>query len=629
MLVLLFVPCIALYAQTERGMGAVVGDFRYTFGSDDGVSCDGFVRKGVKCHTIEIPDYIVYNGKVYTVTEISSYAFNAEKNCTMFQEIHFPQNLKKIGDHAFSQHMVGNKNDDFLACDKIELPETLEEIGEGAFAFGNYKHVYIPGSVKKIGYGAFAYCNALESFEVNNNSEYSTIRPSGYNILMQNSTDRILQVCGKSSSNSSIDIGHNIESLAFTGCKNLKRVNFVWNTEYVGEYAFYDCTSLEEIDFSGNNADDIVFGNTSLKKSSFYVEGVYTHGEYYQPKNILADFFGDIKTLKSIKFNNKQLPSNVLCKDGVFYMIEQQANSKQNVAKVLYVLPAVAKETMYFQSVGNEETTYDIRGAKYAAFGNQTKDVYFESPNDYLSDKIIDVDYDSRNNNEIWKTLTIHVPYKFSSDAPNLKWFYDDSFNTPYKTIFFEHPYVIPQGMKGAVVSGVEDLLLNVDYQYAPGEIVPANTGLLLKKDEDATWSSYRMDVLGDDVQAKSVAGLNYLRGYAEPYLGSCKIEEKPGELYYMLSYDKNHERIGFFWGDENGGSFYTSANRAYLALPSAMAASMMVFNLDDNSVTGIESAELDTQKNDGVYSLDGRKMQGGKLNPGLYIVNGKKVMVK
>ena len=54
-----------------------------------------------------------------------------------------------------------------------------------------------------------------------------------------------------------------------------------------------------------------------------------------------------------------------------------------------------------------------------------------------------------------------------------------------------------------------------------------------------------------------------------------------------------------------------------------------------DGDVTGINSIENGKQKNDDVwYDLQGRRigqgsMANGQLKPGLYIVNGKKVIIK
>ena len=60
--------------------------------------------------------------------------------------------VKIIGDHAFS-------GAPFV---RIDLPDTLEEIGENAFSFTKAESFRVPGSVSRIGYGAFMGCAAME-----------------------------------------------------------------------------------------------------------------------------------------------------------------------------------------------------------------------------------------------------------------------------------------------------------------------------------------------------------------------------------------------------------------------------------------------------------------------------------
>jgi hypothetical protein len=49
-----------------------------------------------------------------------------------------------------------------------------------------------------------------------------------------------------------------------------------------------------------------------------------------------------------------------------------------------------------------------------------------------------------------------------------------------------------------------------------------------------------------------------------------------------------------------------------------------------DAPITGIENVGTkNTNVKNGVYTLDGRKINESNLRPGLYIVNGKKVVIK
>lgn len=81
---------------------------------------------------------------------------NGEKYCEM------PYGVEKIGDYAFSGSGIHH----------VEIPETVVEIGQNAFAkCMNLEEVYIPESVKKIGSAAFYECKNLYKVNLPNRIE--------------------------------------------------------------------------------------------------------------------------------------------------------------------------------------------------------------------------------------------------------------------------------------------------------------------------------------------------------------------------------------------------------------------------------------------------------------------------
>ena len=96
---------------------------------------------------------------------------------------------------------------------------------------------------------------------------------------------------------------------------------------------------------------------------------------------------------------------------------------------------------------------------------------------------------------------------------------------------------------------------------------------------------------------------------------------------FYRLTMH-NGTTIGFWWGAEDGAAFDLAANKAYLAVPTAtQAPSFFWFN--ENTPTGISQIENGEMRieNSEVYNLAGQRV----ANPtkGLYIVNGRKVVIK
>ena len=66
---------------------------------------------------------------------------------------------------------------------------------------------------------------------------------------------------------------------------------------------------------------------------------------------------------------------------------------------------------------------------------------------------------------------------------------------------------------------------------------------------------------------------------------------------------------------------------KAYLELNGANSAQLMNFAFAGNNITGIQNVTETSTKSNTAYDLTGRKV--GKLQKGIYIVNGKKVIVK
>lgn len=190
------------------------------------------------------------------------------------------------------------------------------------------------------------------------------------------------------------------------------------------------------------------------------------------------------------------------------------------------------------------------------------------------------------------------------------------AFSEGYGTYYSNYPFEMPEGVTGCIITdaNVGSGTLTIEEKYTAGETVPACTGLLLKGEANA--SGY--DVVNTKLSPTAPED-NLLKGSAEA------ATTEGGTYYYMLSHDKKGENVGFYWGAENGGAFTNKAGKAYLALDAATAAKAFVL---DGSTTGI-SAIADESSNAAVYTLSGMKLNGEKLQKGIYIKNGRKFVVK
>ena len=152
------------------------------------------------------------------------------------------------------------------------------------------------------------------------------------------------------------------------------------------------------------------------------------------------------------------------------------------------------------------------------------------------------------------------------------------------------------------------------------GCYVPANTGVLLKS-KSATASYYYV---------KSAYEVNLSGNMLKPApVGGGKFEPETGYRYYKLAYNNysTKQGLGFYWGAEEGGAFKVKDGLAYLAVPYADAHNAKGFRFD-GVTDGIDGVEVDRNKPHDLYNLIGQRVVG-KAAPGLYVVNGKKVLIR
>ena len=141
---------------------------------------------------------------------------------------------------------------------------------------------------------------------------------------------------------------------------------------------------------------------------------------------------------------------------------------------------------------------------------------------------------------------------------------------------------------------------------------VPAGTGVLLQSEKETAPYFY--------INEAATIGNNLLMPASLAMSGIAG-----SDTFYKLAYDDYDARtgLGFYWGEDNGGVFNVKAGTAYLAVPNAVSVKDFLL---DGTPTAIEGVEAENNT-DVIYNLSGQRVQ--KAQRGLYIVNGKKLMVK
>ena len=142
-------------------------------------------------------------------------------------------------------------------------------------------------------------------------------------------------------------------------------------------------------------------------------------------------------------------------------------------------------------------------------------------------------------------------------------------------------------------------------------EVIPANTGVVLYSETAATYNF----AITDDVEA--IEG-NALRGSA-----AATYYTAAGTYYALGLVDGE---VGFYRDEFKNNHFQNNSHKAYLYVEGTQNAASYSFRFQDGT-TAIENVEVENEVK-GIYDLTGRRVEAITA-PGIYIVGGKKVLVK
>lgn len=207
-----------------------------------------------------------------------------------------------------------------------------------------------------------------------------------------------------------------------------------------------------------------------------------------------------------------------------------------------------------------------------------------------------------------------------------------------YATYYNSFAVSLPSAVKAYTISGISDGQLTLS--EIAGSVVPAMTAVLLKSPDDAGFTG-RMQMQPTDNQQPIAGADNLLRGSDEATKthaanGVCDesgTTDDGSTLYYKFAYGRSGtasaSQLGFWWGAAQGAPFQSAAHKAWLAVPSQRVPSRVqgFAIIEGSTPTGIESPTTQTAQAP-IYTLDGVRLNGQPVRRGVYIVNGKKVMM-
>ena len=534
------------------------------------------------------------------VTTIGDNAFDG---CSSLTSVTIPNSVKEIGELAFY---------DCSSLTSITIPNSVTTIEYGAFwNCPSLTSITIPNSVTTIGASAFGGCSSLTSVTI----------PNGVTTIGSNAFYGCSSLTSVTIPNGVTTIGEK----AFSYCSSLKSVTIPNGVTTIGVQAFYGCSSLTSVTI-GNHVTSIetgAFSNTNVAKVIWLTN---TPPRGYSSVTGIASIHYVPNTSYSGLFNTKVYPS---------------LNSIFEVGGVKYVPVSLSERTcdaidcIY---TGDANEVNIDKKVNYKGFDMAVRDInpYTFRGNKYITKANIDITgsigYDAFSGCSSLKSARIHkdvkeLKYDVFYGCGALATFIIEDRNTSLKIgLNGDAPFFKDCKLDSVYIGGKMEYNTSSSAGYSP---FYNNKSLRTVKMSDAETTIYDKEFYGC-VNLKDVSfgkglesiGANAFYDCVNVVQISCDAELPPSCSTNL--FDPINKWECKLIVPKNSVDAYKKAD------------GWREFFLIEGSTTGIINNIYNKTENVDVYTIDGiKRLSKASVNEinalpkGVYIVNGKKIVIK
>ena len=564
------------YPRCEEIKKAVIKDGVTTIGDYAFYACYNLT-------SVEIPN---------SVTSIRYYAF---ENCYRLTSVTIGKSVTSIGDGAFSYcsalasieipNSVTSIGDmTFYNCSaltSIEIPNSVTSIGSCAFQLcRNLTSVKIPNSVTSFKRNAFVNCTNLASITVEKgNTKYDS--RDNCNAIIETNTNRLILGCKNTViPNSVTSIGDG----AFSYCSALTSIEIPNSVTSIEKYAFLACEALASVEIPnsvtsiGDGAFSYCFALTSVEIPNS-VASIGNEAFYYCEDLISITFKGSTPPTFGndvFKYVNNSISIYVPANSGDAYKSALEGFGLSNIKEPIFL----NDNKLYSQNsqIDDIDVSYtrNFTNTNWQAIYLPFSLKYEDWKDDFEVARINGIrQYDDYNIGSINRT-----------ELEVVKMTNDDS------VIYPNTPYLIKAKTPGEKTLSVENTTL---YESKANSIECSTTTELFTF--IGTYKVMNFSGIGayHNCYVLGSTGRNIIEGktFLPPYRWFMKMDER--ESVYGI---KNN---------------------------TAKEISIRVVGEETTGIANIQHASPNTQ----TYDLNGRRVNENNLKPGMYVKNGRKVVVR